>query len=259
MTTSKTVELRPLNAITAYADSLTSVLPTHVNPKIWIGVALDAIRRDKQTEQAAANDMGRFFAALRNAARLGLEPGTEQFYLVPFKTGGKPVLEGIVGYQGMVELMYRAGAVKNIVAEPVFSQDKFMYRAGIDPRPIHEPDWFSSDRGELIGVYAYAILEGGITSKVILLSKTDLDQTRARSQSAKSSYSPWNTDYQAMALKTAVRQLYKWVPTSAEYLNQHSRTITLDPEPIDVPYTLDTTIHVDDITGEIINETEEEE
>ena len=179
-TTSRTVAVRPTQAITTYADSLTAVLPSHVNPKQWIAVALDAVRRDKKTEQAAMNDMGRFFAALREAARRGLEPGTEQFYLVPFNVKGTPVIEGIVGYRGMVEMMYRAGAVKSVVAQAVHAKDTFQYRLGVDAVPQHDVDWWAPDHGDLLGAYAYAVLDGDVTSKVIVMSKTEIDAHRAR-------------------------------------------------------------------------------
>ncbi|MCT4574537.1 recombinase RecT, partial [Bacillus thuringiensis] len=77
-----------------------------------MNVALGILRSKPEITQAAANDPGRFLFAMHSAARLGLEPGTDEFYLVPFapKKGQPRVILGIPGYQGLVELMYRAGA-----------------------------------------------------------------------------------------------------------------------------------------------------
>jgi hypothetical protein len=92
-----------------------------------------------------------FLAALLDAARLGLEPGTEQYYLTPRKVKGRLEILGIVGYQGYIELMYRAGAVSSVVAEVVYSNDKFTVPAGPDERPVHEIDWDADDRGDRCG------------------------------------------------------------------------------------------------------------
>ena len=212
-------DLTPTKAIMTYGDSLAAALPSHVNPKQWLAVAIDAVRRNPAIEKAAQQDMGRFFAALRNAARRGLEPGTEQYYLVPF--GGK--IEGIVGYRGMVEMMYRAGAVKSVIAELVHTKDKFQFTPGKDAIPHHEIDWWADDRGDILGAYAYAQLEDGVHSKVVVMSRAQIDATKRRSPSASAKQSPWTTDYPAMALKTVVRQLEKWVPTSAEYRRELTR------------------------------------
>jgi recombination protein RecT len=103
--------------------------------------------------------------ALMDAARLGLEPGTEQYYLTPRKVKGRLEIQGIRGYQGEIELIYRAGAVSSVIVEVVYSNDKFRVRPGRDERPIHEIDWDADDRGELRLVYAYAVMKDGATSR----------------------------------------------------------------------------------------------
>jgi len=219
------VVTRPADFLKQYADSFTAACPSHVDRRQWLAVAIDAVRRDPEVERAAMNDLRRFAAAVRQAARRGLEPGTEQFYLVPFapKKGQPKVIEGIVGYQGLVELMYRSGAVQSVVCELVHSNDTFTYRPGADERPTHVVDWFGGGRGDLIGAYAYAVMEGGATSKVVVMGSREIEQVKRSSASAGSERSPWNTNPGGMWLKTVARQLSKWVPTSAEYRRQKLR------------------------------------
>jgi hypothetical protein len=118
------------------ADDFATVLPTHVRPDTFVRVAQGALKRGKkqgnrfELEIAAGNNPGAFMAALLDAARLGLEPGTEQFYLTPRKVKGQLEILGIVGWQGYVELMYRAGAVSSVVAEVVHANDKFRFQPG---------------------------------------------------------------------------------------------------------------------------------
>jgi recombination protein RecT len=209
--------------IEQYRDEYAALMPSHINPDQWVRMAVGAIRGDANLVQAAANDIGAFLRELRTAARLGLEPGTEQFYLTPRKTKGRKVIKGIVGYQGIIELIYRAGAVSSVIVEVVRANDTFRYVIGRDDRPVHQIDWFADDRGDMVGVYAYAVMKDGATSKVVVLNRRQVMEAKAKSDGRNSEYSPWNTNEEAMWLKTAVRRLAKWVPTSAEYMREQLR------------------------------------
>lgn len=214
----------PAALIKQYAEDFKTVLPSHVKPDTWVRLAQGALKKGKKQadgrtdlEVAAANNPGVFLAAILDAARLGLEPGTEQFYLTPRKVKGRLEILGITGYQGHIELMYRAGAVSSVVAECVYEKDEFDYQPGRDTVPHHRIDWDEADRGKLRLVYAYAPMANGATSKVVVLNRSDINKIKRSSQGSDSDYSPWNTNEAAMWLKSAVRQLQKWVPTSAEY------------------------------------------
>ena len=121
------------------------------------------LRRDEKLMKAAQNDVGQFIAVLMDAGRLGLEPGTEQYYLVPRWNNKKKCTEvtGVRGYQGEIELMYRAGAISSVIVEAVYSNDQFQFRPGRDERPLHDIDWDAEDRGTLRLVYAYAVMKDG--------------------------------------------------------------------------------------------------
>lgn len=217
----------PAALIRQYSNDFATVLPSHVQPDTWVRLAQGALKKGKKTgdgrtelEVAAANNPGVFLAAILDAARLGLEPGTEQFYLTPRKVKGRLEILGIVGYQGHIELMYRAGAVSSVVAECVYEHDKFDYQPGRDQRPLHQIDWDAADRGKLRLVYSYAVMRDGAVSKVVVLNRAAINKIKASAQGSDSDYSPWKQHEDAMWLKSAVRQLQKWVPTSAEYRNQ---------------------------------------
>jgi recombination protein RecT len=221
--------------IKQYSTDFASVLPSHVKAETWVRLAQGALKKGKRVtdkkdpnfgrfdlEIAAANNPGVFLAALLDAARLGLEPGTEQYYLTPRKVKGQLEILGIVGYQGHIELMYRAGAVTSVIAEVVYSNDKFTYQPGRNEVPVHEIDWDSDDRGTLRLAYAYARM-GDAVSKVVVLNKGDIARIKLSSQGSDSDYSPWKLHEAAMWLKSAVRQLQKWVPTSAEFRRELMR------------------------------------
>lgn len=216
----------PAAMVEQYRSDYAALMPSHINADQWVRLAVGAIRGDKNLEAAAQADIGVFLRELRTAARLGLEPGTEQFYLTPRKSkahGGRKIIKGIVGYQGIVELIYRAGAVSSVIVEVVRTNDSFQYTPGRDERPVHGIDWFGSDRGDLVGVYAYAVMKDGATSKVVVLNRNQVMQAKAKADGAHTPFSPWTTNEEAMWLKTAARRLAKWVPTSAEYMREQLR------------------------------------
>jgi recombination protein RecT len=214
---------RPDTMIEHYVGEFAQVLPSHVKPEQFARLAVGALRRDPKLMQAATANLPSLMHALMEAARLGLEPGTKEFYLTP-RFGKDPGVLGIVGYQGEVELIYRAGAVTSVKAEVVCERDTFDYRPDME-RPIHAVDWFT-DRGPVRGAYAYAEMVGGGVSKVVVIGPADIERAKQASATADKAYSPWRTDYAAMVLKTAVHRLAKWVPTSAEYRREQLRAAT---------------------------------
>jgi recombination protein RecT len=214
----------PTDMVKAYQVSIAQVLPSHVKVETWIRIAQSALKKGKrlqdgrtELEVAAENNPAVFMATVLDAARLGLEPGTDEYYLTPREVKGRSQILGIVGYQGYIELMYRAGAVEAVVAECVYRKDDFAFRPGVDLIPQHEIDWDLDDRGDLRLVYAFARMKGGAVSKVIVLNKGDIARIKAKAQNPTGKYSPWTNQPASMWLKSAVRQLRKWVPTSAEF------------------------------------------
>ena len=163
--------------------------------------------------------------ALLDAARQGLEPGTEQYYLTV--RSGKVL--GVRGYQGEIELIYRAGAVSSVKAEVVYANDVFDYQPTRDEKPRHEIDWDAEDRGPVRLAYAYAVMKDGATSKVVVVNKARIKRAMDASSTAGKSFSPWASDEAAMWLKTAVHDLRKWVPTSAEYLRAQRESSQTEP------------------------------
>lgn len=220
-----------------YANRIASLVPTHVNGEAWVR-QLTGTLRDEKLSEAAMADFGSFIAAAERAAVLGLRPGTEEYYLIPRKIRGNLQVQGLVGYQGLVDLMYRSGAVSSVVVEVVRTLDRFDYSPGRMSKPLHDIDWDTTDRGDLRLVYAYAEMMGGGTSKVVVINRQKMyDEHRAKSEGYLipiwvnkkktgeriNEHSPWVTNEESMWLKSAARQLAKWVPTSTEYIAQRAQ------------------------------------
>lgn len=144
---------------------------------------------------------------------LTLNPALKYAYLVPrnSKEGLNIVLD--ISYIGMIKLLTDAGAVKNVDAGVIYSNDKYDFRKGSDPYFKHQPSL--SNRGEKVGAYAIAFLrDGGFQFEI--LGKDDIEKVRATSESWKNEkgrqYSPWETWEDEMWKKTALKRLFKLLP-----------------------------------------------
>ena len=180
-------------------------LPKHMDPDRIARIALTLL---KQTPALAQCTPDSFLGALMTASQLGLEPGPlGEAYLVPF---GR-VVTFIPGYRGLVKLAWQSGQLKNIDAHVVYAGDAFDYEYGLTPFLRHKPT--RDARGDVTDVYAVATLQNG-GSAFVVMSLEDVAAIRKRSRA--SSSGPWVTDWEAMAKKTAVKQLIRWLPLSTE-------------------------------------------
>lgn len=149
------------------------------------------------------------FNAVTNIAAIGisLNPAKRQAYLVP--RDGKICLD--ISYMGLMDLAMATGAILWAQAELVYAQDSFALN-GFDKPPTHSYNPFSSDRGDIVGVYVVVKTADG-DYLTTCMNRADIDAIMNRLQSVKSGKSsPWKTDYGEMAKKTVVKRAYKYWP-----------------------------------------------
>lgn len=186
-------------------------LPRHLNADRLARIALTEVRRTPLLARCTQQSFG---GALMTCAQLGLEPGvTGEAYLLPFRNSRKNIYEVqlIIGYQGMSKLFWQSPLAKSLDAQAVYENDEFDYAYGLEPRLYHRPAL--GDRGKAIAYYAVATMTNG-GSAFVVLSPSDIEKIRERSRAKDDG--PWKTDYDAMAKKTCVRQLFKLLPRSPE-------------------------------------------
>lgn len=210
----------PAGLIEQYRDDLALVAPSHVNPDKLYRTMIGLLRGNDGLARAAAGNPGSFIAAVFECAELGHRPG-DTYHFVPF--GGK--VNGIEDYKGEIERMYRAGAVVSVKAEIVYANDSYEYDETTMQVPQHRRNRFAgkSERGRMVGVYAYAVMRGGALSRVVEMGEEEVMEHKAASKGGQGTDSPWNKWPRSMWLKTAVHELAKWVPTSNEYLTDQAR------------------------------------
>lgn len=186
-------------------------LPKHLTPERMARIALTELRKTPKLQEC---DPLSFIAAIMQASQLGLEPGIlGSCYLIPFNNNstGKVECTFMPGYRGFLDLARRSGQIVSLVARAVYSNDEFSYEFGLKENLIHRPAM--NDRGELVAVYAVAILKDG-GHQFDVMSKKDVDMIKNQSKSKNNG--PWVTHYEEMAKKTVLRKLFKWLPCSVE-------------------------------------------
>jgi recombination protein RecT len=148
--------------------------------------------------------------AQSGAIGLSLESAIADAYLIPY--GNECKLN--ISYQGLMRIARQSGQIASFSAKVVRKNDLFDYQEGTTPQIIHKPDLESSD-AEVVAAYAVAFNKDGSHS-FIVMSRSEIDKVMKSSKSSSGSSSPWKKWYEAMAQKTAIRNLCKWLPRSKD-------------------------------------------
>lgn len=190
------------------------VLPSVISPQQFLRLTLNAIQ---STPHLMECTMPSFYGAVMQCAQLGLKPNVNgEAYLIPFKNnkkGGVYECQFIVGYKGLMLLARRSGEVANIDAQTVYENDEFDLSYGFEPTLVHKP-YLKGERGKPIGFYAALILkDGGKTAYYMTV-----EDAKAYGKRYSKTYSagPWQTDFEAMAKKSCLRQVLKYAPMSTD-------------------------------------------
>lgn len=209
-------------------DQLGAVAAKHMSPERLMRVTANAIRTTPKLQQCEPLS---FLGALMQCAALGLEPNTVlgHAYLLPFdnsrKVDGKwvkiPEVQLIIGYKGLIDLARRSGHITSISAHIHYDDDELWeYEEGTEARLRHVP---GAEDGKPLHAYAIAkFVEGGHAYVVLPWAKVMKVRNGSQGwQSAvkygKTDKSPWATHEEAMAKKTAIRALSKYLPLSVEF------------------------------------------
>lgn len=196
------------SAIEAMKGQLMAALPTHLaqNRDRYARILVTTLRRTPKLMQC---DPISLLGSIMQSAQLGLEPGTGQVHLVPFKSQ----VQMIIGYEGLIELARRAGVVihpPRIVREG----DTFDVDFGNIKSPVvHKP---AMNDAPMTHVWCAAVIKD-MDPIVEVMSKAQVDAVM-RSTQSKGKYGPWKDHYESMAGKTCIRRLAKYLPKNAEML-----------------------------------------
>lgn len=148
-----------------------------------------------------------------------------QAYLVPYKNKGVQEAQFQIGYLGLIELAFRSGKVNSISAHCVYESEKDSVKIQrVDGKFfVEHPFSYEMPKGKVIAVYASADVKGA-GSVMVVLRADEIEKFRKMSKAPNSP--AWKDHFDAMAKKTAIRQLAKFLPKSV--MDDFSRAAAQD-------------------------------
>lgn len=235
---------------------ISAVIPKQVSQERMFQLAVSAYN---QTPELAKCTPVSVLSCILKCAALGVEPSAVdnlgRAYILPYnnrKTGATEA-QMILGYKGMIDLARRSGEIQDISARAVYEGDFFEYEFGLNEQLKHVPAQDNERTpNKLTHVYMVCHFKDG-GHYIDVMTRSQVDAIRSRSKSGSSAYSPWSTDYEAMACKTVIRRAFKFLPVSVEAqkaaaTDEATPTITNPFAAVDAtPYT------VDSETGEVLD------
>lgn len=167
------------------------------------------------------------FSACINAAQLGLQLGgfLGQAYLIPFKNN----VTLIPGYKGYIQLVNRSGQVGIMHAETVWEGDEYEVTKGSNPsiRHIpHEPKTLKEmEQRKPIAFYATVMTDRGAVFQTMTVLEGELHRARF---AMRKGGGPWWEHFPSMCMKTCIIRLCKYLPMSAESMNNIAHAVAID-------------------------------
>lgn len=217
------------DAIKKSEGQFAMALPSHVKPDRFVRSALTAINVVPKLAECTQTSV---LAGLMQAAQLGLEVADVrgQAYLIPRKVKGVYQATFQLGFRGMIDLAARAGITVDV--DVIHEHDAYDYQRGTDPKLYHKPTF--GDRGAPVAYYAVANFADGRRASFVIMGRGEVEKHRdkfasSRDYNTKEITGPWVDHFDAMAVKTVVRKLLNYLPTSAEL-----RQTIIDVESSDV-------------------------
>ena len=204
------------DAIKRSEGQFAMALPSHIKPDRFVRSALTAINVVPRLAECTQTSV---LAGLMQAAQLGLEVADVrgQAYLIPRKVKGVYQATFQLGFRGMIDLAARAGITVDV--DTICEHDTYDYQRGTDPKLYHKPTF--ADRGEPVAYYAVANFADGRRASFVIMGRGEVERHRdkfasSRDYNSKEITGPWVDHFDAMAVKTVVRKLLNYLPTSAE-------------------------------------------
>ena len=197
-----------LESIAPYIERL---LPWKGGLERFVQMTELAIRRNFDLLSCNRNS---FLLSLLWCAQKNLEPGVDDgCWLIPFKQ----VVTPVPAYKGLIKVAVETGSVLDAQPYCIYQADTFEYTLGLNPTLTHIPAKFGSDRGKLIGAYVVFTMPDGTKRFAPPMDRPSIEKVRGSSAAYRSNSKsgPWVEWEEAMFLKTAIKQGFKYIPVKA--------------------------------------------
>lgn len=211
--TALAVASNAVNMIKSMMPQIKAALPKHLTGDRMARIMLTTLRLNPKLMQCSMESLA---GAIIQASQLGWEPGSgmAQCALVPY--GSEVKLIPMFG--GLIDLATRSGRVMDVRANVILKGDVWNISQGSDQKIHHLPDLERNKEPgfeDVVLAYAVATMSNGI-QKLEIVEKWKLTKIRSKSPSFGKASSPWVDWPIAMCRKTAIKQITKYLPKSAE-------------------------------------------
>ncbi len=201
--TPKQADLKETIKGAEFYEQINNALPEgNLTTKRYISSCLTALAVQPKLLQCKPASV---LKAMMESARYGLEPNSplSEAALIPY---GQEV-NFLIEYRGMMKLAWNTGLLKSLDFDKVCENDDFEYKKSHNGLTFSHTPNLRGSRTDAYAYYAIAELKsGGIAFQV--MSKEDiLKHAQQFSKGFSHQSSPWQTDFDAMAYKTVIRQL----------------------------------------------------
>lgn len=224
-------------SLSKMSDQFKLALPPHIPVERFVRVMQTAI---SQNPDLIAADRTSLFAAAMKAAQEGLLPDGKESAIVTFNVnvGTKQAPKWIKKAQfmpmiaGILKKVRNSGELAMITSNVIYKNDEFKYWVDQDGEHlIHTPLLFG-ERGEKIGVHAFAkTKDGAVYIEVLRASQVEDIKNVSKSKDS----GPWASAFEdEMWRKSALRRLAKRLPMSTDI----EMVIRSDDELFDPPETV---------------------
>lgn len=188
-------------------DTFKTTLPPHINPDRFIAAAMTAAQLNPDL---IACDRRSLFLALVRCAQDGLLPDGQEAAIVPYKTKATY----IPMYRGLLKKFRNSGQFKWVTAGIVYEGET--YEHWIDESGEHFKHVPGDDNTgkKKRRIYALATTKDG-GSFIADLPMSDINKRKAISRASRDD-APWKQWPDEMEKKTALRVLYKLLPSSSD-------------------------------------------
>jgi recombination protein RecT len=175
-------------------------------------LALNTLRKNQALLSCSVDS---FLGSLFTAAQMGLEIGVgalNESWIIPY--AGEATFQ--IGYMGWPKLMTNTGLYSEIVCDKVFPGDELKYEKGSQTYFKHVMQSSRPIGLEPIEYYAYfKTIHGGFDFKIWPRAHI-IEHARQHSKAYRSGSGPWFEHFDAMALKTVLKDLCKRAPKGTE-------------------------------------------
>lgn len=191
----------------------------------FISSVLTVVSQNKLLQNV---DMRTVLSAASIAASLDLPilPSLGRAWIVPYKG----VVQFQIGYLGYVELAQRSGLYKSINVNTVYEGEVVKWN-----KFTEELTYGEQEGDAAIGYCASFELLNGFRKVVYWTKDAVIKHAKRFSKSYNSSSSPWQSDFDAMAMKTVLAYtLRHWGPMSIEMQKAMAEDVDAHEKPLDL-------------------------